>query len=341
MKRVTIKDIANELGLSVSTVSRALSGDTLVRPETRRDVTETAERLGYRRNPMAAHLRSGKSFIIGVVVPELLSPVSAEICRGIQKVARANGFTIIITSSEEDAAHELENIRSLSGASIDGLLISSVDGTSNLDELRKLEAEGVPVVFFDRCPHCVGEEFSSVTSKDRNKAFYLVEHLLLSGRKRVVHLCGGRSVAKYRDIFKAYREALEKYRIQPDMSLVMELDATVESGREAADRLLDSGVDFDAVFACSDLAAIGFMNRLRERGRTVPDQIAVAGFGGSPLSNMIYPSLTTVEPDLTEMGRCAAEVLFRRIKNNDAPRETHTVGAKIRLRLSSGATQAG
>lgn len=337
MKRVTIKDIANDLGLSVSTVSRALSGDALVRPETRRDVREAAKRLGYRRNPMAANLRSGKSFMIGVIVNELLTPASAEICRGIQNVARANGFNIIILSSEEDAAHEMENISNLTNSAVDGLLISSADGISNLEALRDLQASGVPVIFFDRRPNVADGEFSSVTAPYGNKAFFLVEHLLQSGRRRIVHLCGGRSVEKYRDIHKAYNEALRKYRIDPDPKLILELGSTVKAGREAADRLLDSGVEFDAVFACSDLAAIGFMNRLMERGCRVPEQIAVAGFGGSPLSNVIYPSLTTVEPDLTEMGRCAAELLLDKIKNQDSPHESRTVGAKIRLRHSSGA----
>lgn len=332
---MTIKDIANDVGLSVSTVSRALSGDPLVRPETRRDVLASSERLGYRRNALAAHLRSGKSFIIGVIVPELLSPVSVEICRGIQNVARESGFTLIIKSSEEDTSRELENIHNLIASSVDGLLVSSVDGTTNLDTLRSLQADGVPVVFFDRQP-CFSEgEFSTVVSRDGNKAFYLVEHLLLTGRRKVVHLCGGRSVAKYRDIYRAYREALDKYRIKHDRNLVVELDSTVEAGRAAADRLLDSGVAFDAVFACNDLPAIGFMNRLRERGHSVPEQIAVAGFGGSPLSNVVYPPLTTVEPELNEMGRVAAEQLLAEITNHNAPRTTHTVGAKLRLRMSS------
>lgn len=336
MKRVTIKDIANRVGVSASTVSRALSGDPFVNSETRERILSMADKMGYKRNPIAANFRTGRSYIIGVVVPELLSPFNAEICRGVQRVARSNGFTVMIASSEESCEREREHLKNLMNAPIDGLLISSVDGETNLDAIRAIQASGVPVVFYDREPlRDRDQEFSSVVTQDRDKAAFMTEHLLSIGGNRIVHLRGPRSIAKYNHIYSGYCDTLKKEGVELEENLVIDVETTVDAGRRAADRLLDAGMKFDAVFASGDLQAIGMMNRLRERGVKVPEEVAVAGFSGSPLSRVIYPSLTTVEPELNEMGSHAAELLLTLIKNPRQKPRTLTVGANIRLRESS------
>lgn len=341
MKRITIKDIALRLGVSASTVSRALGGDPHISAETRELVVSTARQLGYRRNPYAASLRHGSAVThtVGVLVPELISPFFTSICIGMQDVLCPEGFTVIVAPSDEDPAKELFNIGSMRGARVDGILISITDPHRSMPELATLREEGIPVVFFDRHPaefsSAPGEDFPAVVVQDRLKAFFLTEHLIRSGCSRIVHLPGPESIHKYREIRRGYAEALDKFGLHSPLCPVPAPVLTVEAGAAAADALLDSGVDFDAVFACDDLPAIGLMNRLRERGYDVPDRIAVAGFAGSPLSDILFPPLTTVEPALEQMGHKAARMLLALMDSKEVPPESLTVDADIKVRSSS------
>lgn len=336
MKRVTIKDIASRLGLSVSTVSRALSGDALVRSETRETVEKVAEELGYRRNPVAANLRSGNDFVIGLVVPGAMTPVAAEIYRGVQSILHKAGYTTVVASSDESSDRELKSLKKFSKMRADGLLVSVVDGKTNVKELLSLENEGTQIVFYDRMPlELTDRGFSYVGADDENKSFYLVEHMIMAGRRRILHLSGARSIEKCNAVYTGYKGALMKYGLPIDKDLILEVSNTVESGYEAADMLLNSGVEFDGVFGCGDMPAIGFMNRLQERGIKVPEQVSVAAYYGTGLSHLVYPSLTTVETNLEMMGRCAAELLLEQLKNPDIKRQRINVDASIKLRTST------
>lgn len=345
MKRITIKDIAVRLGISASTVSRALGGDPHISAETKELVCTTARQLGYRRNAYAASLRRGSavSHTVGVLVPELITPFFTHICIGMQDVLCPEGFTVIVASSDEDASKELENIKTMMEAGVDGIIVSLTDPLSGMPELTRLREEGLPVVFFDRHPaesladNAAG--FPAITVQDRSKSFFLTEHLIRAGRRRIAHLPGPQTIHKYKEIYRGYREALDKFGLPFIPTLMLAPGLTVEAGINGADKLIDGHAEPDAVFACAELPAIGLMNRFREKGYDVPRDIAVAGFSGSPLSSIVFPSLTTVEPSLEEMGHKAARTLLSLLRSNDPPpTDALTVEASIRLRSSSAGT---
>lgn len=333
MKRVTIKDIANSLCISVSTVSRALANDKNIRLETREKIFEEADRMGYRRNHFAACLRSGLTNTIGVITHEMLTPYTAGVLKGIQNVTQQQNINVIIYNSENNSSQEKANILALDHSLADGIIISLCDNSENLDLISRLQNKGVPVVFFANTPSHF--DATMVVENAYDKAFYLTDHLICSGRRRIVHLAGPKGILSHDDALRGYRDALVKFNIPVDDQLIIPTDIKPEAGARAIDKLLENNVDFDAVFACNDLPAIGAMNRLREVGKDIPADVSVAGFSGSPLSTMVYPQLTTVEAPLEEVGMKAASLLLHKIEHPEDRNEKITVDTRIRLRAST------
>lgn len=333
MKRVTIKDIANHLSISVSTVSRALANDKNIRRETRDKIFRAADELNYRRNRMAVSLRSGRTQTVGVVVEEMLSPYVAQTLRGLQNVLQPEGINILVACSHYDCVQEQRNIQSMISASVDGIVIYPCHGSGNIGLFQCLIARGMPMVFMGRNPG--GVEASEVVTNDYDKAYFLVEQIVRSGRKKIAHVSGNDKSPYFENIRNAYADALKRFDFTPEPDLIVEAAPKFEGGVDAADRLLDSGREFDAVFVAGDLQAIGVMNRLLQRGVKVPGDVAVAGYAGSHLSRMVFPQLTTVEPPLVEMGEKAAQLLLEKIDDPDSPVCSVTVDAKIELRSSS------
>ncbi len=333
MKRVTIKDIAKDLMISVSTVSRALSDDKNIRAETRQKVMEAAERLGYRPNPVATNLKFGRTNTIGVIVPEMTTPFAAQIIGGAQEVLTRHGIKVIIAESHESWECERENIKTMERFMVDGILVSLCDYINNGAEYIRLIEQGMPVVFFDRIPHNMN--VPQVIVDDYIKSFFLIEHLLRSSRKRIAHIEGPKYVYNSVERKKGYRDALAKFNADSSPELIVRSGLSFDDGAAAVDKLIDEGVEFDAIFAFTDTLAIGAMNRLRQRGKRVPEDVAVVSFSGTVLATIVNPQLTTVESPLTQMGRHAAELIVEKINNHDAPTRSIVLDAEIVLRSSS------
>ena len=334
MKHITIKDIAKHLSLSVSTVSRALIDDKNIRKETKEKVLEVARQLGYRPNPVATNLKYGHSNTVGVIVPEMVTPFASRVINGIQHVLYAHGIKVIIAESREDPGQELENLRLMERFMVDGLIISLCSYKKNREEYLRLQQEGMPMVFYDRIPY--GLDVPCVRVDDYEKSFLLVESLIRSGRKNIVHLQGPLDIYNSQERAKGYKDALTKFGYIPDPSLqITPSGMTFDDGCQAAEELVAKGQPFDAVFAFTDTLAIGLMNRLRELGRRIPEDVAVASFSGTELSSIVYPQLTTVEPPLFEMGEKAAELILQQIKQPALPNKEVILNAAIRIRASS------
>ncbi len=333
MKRVTIKDIAQYLTISVSTVSRALSGDKNIRRETRETVEAAAKELGYRRNPVATNLKFGRSNTVGVIVPEMVTPYASQVISGIQEVFYSAGVKVIIADSYESWERERENLAVMEQFMVDGILVSMCDYHRNRDEYERLQADGVPIVFFDRIPHNM--EVSQVIVDDYIKSFFMVEHLIRQGRRRVVHLHGAEYVYNSVERAKGYRDAMGKFGLAIDSDMVIQSGLTFEDGAAAVDRLIEGNVSFDAIFAFTDTLAIGAMNRLREVGLEVPREVAVASFSGTILSTIVNPQLTTIEAPLQQMGSEAARLLLERIKDPKAPVRSVVLDAQLQFRAST------
>lgn len=335
MKHITIKDIAQHLSLSVSTVSRALVDDKNIRRETKEKVLETARKLGYKPNPVATNLKYGRTNTVGVIVPEMVTPFASQVINGIQSTLYAKGLKVMIAESGEDPKQERENLLMMERFMVDGIIVCLCSYKENQEEYLRLQQAEMPMVFYDRIPH--GLEVSQVLVDDYMKAFFLMEHLIRSGRKRIVHLQGPDDVYNSVERARGYKDALTKFNIPFEQELLVKTGLGFKDGELAADRLMERGTAFDAVFAFTDTLAIGAMNRLRELGKKIPEEVAIASFSGTVLSTIVYPQLTTVEPPLLEMGKKAAELILEKIKEPQSPNRSVVLDAEIQLRASTGA----
>ena len=334
MKHITIKDIARSLCISVSTVSRALTDDKNIRRETRDAVLREAERLGYRRNPVAMNLKMGRTNTIGVIVPEMHTPYASQVVAGIQSVLYKNNQKVMIAESDENPDRERESLQMMEEFMVDGLIVSLCSYKHNIDTYRRLANEGVAIVFYDRIPHGM-DDMPQVMVDDNNDSYFMAEHLIRLGRRRIAYLYGPDDVYNAVERGRGYREAMEKFQIY-DPRLIVKTGMTFADGAAAMDSLVRQGIEFDAVYAFTDTLAIGAMNRLREIGRRIPEDVAVAGFSGTELSTIVFPQLTTVEPPLTEMGQRAAELVLEKVRNPEAENRKIVLRTEMKLRASTG-----
>lgn len=336
MKRVTIKDIAAALDLSISTVSRALSGDKNIRSDTKELVAATAYKMGYQRNNNAAMLRTGRTNTIGVLINEMVTPVASRVLDGIQSVLHSNGFNMQLAVSHDDSRTERSNLFRMENAHIDGLIVAPCPNTSNCSEFHRIKESGMPLVFILRSPKF--NDIPKVLSNDYAKAYELTEHLIKSGRRRIVHVRGSEVLENFNHIYEGFRDCLRDHNVSDRDCPVISADITLSEGQNIAERLLMENVNFDAVFACADILAIGIMNALRRKNVEIPTQVAIAGFSGTPLSHLVFPPLTTAEPPLKEMGCKSAELVLDMIMHPDKEiPDTTILDSVLHLRESTGA----
>lgn len=333
MKHVTIKDIARHLSISVSTVSRALVDDKNIRRETKEKVLEASKALGYKPNPVATNLKYGHTNTVGVIIPEGVTPFASQVINGIQSVLYPKGIKVIIAESGEDPDKERENLQQMERFMVDGILIDLCSYKKNKDEYLRLQQAEMPMVFYDRIPH--GLDVSQVIVDDYTKAFFLVERLIRSGYKRIAHIQGPDDVYNSTERFRGYKDALSKFNVAFEGDLVVKTGMTFEDGAKAADIFLSKNIAFDALFAFTDTLAIGAMNRLRDSGKKIPEEVAIASFSGTELSTIVYPQLTTVEQPLFEMGKEAARLILEKIKEPSSPCRSIVLDAEIRMRAST------
>ncbi|MDY4409277.1 MAG: LacI family DNA-binding transcriptional regulator [Prevotella sp.] len=333
MRFVTIKDIARALGLSVSTVSRTLNDDNNIRQETRQKVLATAKQMGYMKSPVAMNLKFGYTKTIGVIVPEMTTPYASLVIDGIQNVCYANHYKVVIASSGEDAEKERQSIEIMYQFMVDGIIACRTDNRQNHDLYQSILDRKMPLVLYDRlspdldAPH--------VGIDDETKAFFLIDHLIRKGRKRIAFIgIDPNIVFNAQKRYNGYRMALERHHITPDPDLVVWANGmSYSDGGVAIDRLL--GKSIDAVFAFTDTLAIGAMNRLTSMGRRVPEDIAVAGFSGTIISSIVNPQLTTVEPPQYAIGQAAARLVLDLINGKQPEKKEVTLDAEIIYRKST------
>lgn len=335
-RRVTIKELAKELKISTSTVSRALADKWDVNPETRKAVLELAERWNYRPNPISLSLKQQQTLAIGVVVPEFITSFFPEVIIGIQCTLEAEGYTILISQSNESYENELQNIKNLEARLVDGLIISLTKETVNTDYLQTLLDRNMPLVLFNRVSDHI--DAPKVIIDDYKWAFEAVEHLIKQGYKRIAHLTGPDNLELSQKRKKGYTDALEKHGMPIDPELIIPCGVMMEKGVIAAHRILEMKNMPDAIFAINDPVAIGAMKTLQKNGIKIPDDIGVAGFSESKMAMVVEPNLTSVEQPTFDMGRIAAELLIEQLKNKKDEAvlsKCITLNAKLNIRESS------
>ncbi len=334
MKRITIKDLSKFLSLSTSTVSRALLHDKNVNDETRKRVLDAAEKMGYKPNLTALSLQSGQSKTIGFVVPEMITPFSAKVLKGIQNILYPLGYRIIITQSDEDPLIERKNLQLLEEFNVDAIIINLCHETYNNDIYQHIMGQGTPLVFFDRLPH-KSLDVSKVIVNDYIKASLMVEYLIKTGRKRIVHIMGPATIRNVTERMNGYKRILMKYNLFDENLIIQANGMTVQHGKDIIQQLLNKNIEFDSIFAFSDTLAMGVMNYLLEQKIRIPEDVAVASFSGTELSSMVYPQLTSVEQPLEKMGEKAAELALEKIEDSSAPSRSVLMDAELVYRAST------
>jgi DNA-binding LacI/PurR family transcriptional regulator len=329
--KATIKDIAKALGISIATVSRALTGSYEVNKETREKVLNKAKELHYKPNIQARNLLKSKNNLIGVIIPEFRSFFFPEIIIGIQEVMNKEGYQVLICQSNESSELERKNVEMLEDSMIEGLIVSVTKESKNIDLYQRLINEMMPIVFVNRIiPEL---DASKVIIDDKKCAFKAVEHLIKCGYKRIAHLGGNEHLSVAKNRAQGYKDALEFYNIPLQENLIMYVGVQEDRAKIGVDYLLSLKDKPDAIFTVTDPIAVGTIIELRKRGIRVPEDIAVVGFSESPVGRAL--DLTSVAQPTFQIGHTAAELLLKKIKNHNTPSETIVLDAQLNIRNSS------
>jgi DNA-binding LacI/PurR family transcriptional regulator len=320
LEQATIKDIARELQVSSSTVSRALKDYPGISDETKRKVKEMAEKLHYRPNAIALSLRKSRSFTIGVIIPEVVHFFFSTVISGIEEVAYSRGYNVILTQTNEKLAREKSSIDTMLSNQMDGFLVSYSKETTDFTHFSKLLNQGYPIVFFDRVPEIPGA--IHVIVNDYAGAYDATKHLIQQGYSRIVHLAGPSNLKISQERIRGYKDALKEFGISFLPELVVECtQGTDEEAQKITAQLLQSITPRpDAFFANNDLAAMGAIQACKNAGFSVPQEIGVVGFSNWQFCSIVDPSLSSVAQNGFQIGATATEILLDWIEKKTDPK---------------------
>ncbi len=335
MKRqVTIKDIANKLGVSVSTVSRALKDHPDISIKTREAVKELAKILGYKPNMIALNLKHSRTNTIGVLIPEVEHYFFSSVLNGVEEVAYKNDFSVMVFQSNESYMREVLITQNFLTNRVDGVLASFSKNTHDFSHFKQIINNEIPLVFFDRER---GElHADSVIVDDFSGAYNAVSHLILKGSRRIAFYSAPQHLVLGKNRLEGYKSALEDHGIGYDPDLVYACD-TFEEAAKISRSILRKHDRPDAIFAVNDLTAIGAMKEAKKLGLRIPDDIRFVGFENSRSSWICEPELTTVDQFGFELGKEATELLLSRIKLNtfEYEIERHMMKTQVIIRGST------
>ncbi|MBX2827058.1 MAG: LacI family transcriptional regulator [Flavobacteriaceae bacterium] len=313
MKQVTLKQIAENLGISITTVSKALKNYPDVSKKTKALVKEEAKKLQYKPNVFAVNLRTKQSKTVGLIIPEVVHHFFSSVINGIIEQAEKKGYLVIILQSNESYKLEKKQIDLLISKRVDGIMISLASTTVDISHLQEVQSLDIPLVMFDKISKLI--PCSKIVIDDRKAAYDATKHLIDSGCKRIAHFRGALLPQNSIDRFLGYKKALEDHGLTYDPSLVYICEnVNYEEGREAAERLLKEHNDVDGIFTITDLVAVGAIAVFNERGVKVPDDISIMGFSNWFVSQAITPSLSTIDQPGYEMGKRTFKQLYKEMK---------------------------
>jgi len=309
-RQVTIKDVARELGVSISTVSRALKDHPDISSKTKQLVRSVVDKLKYKPNAIALSLRNRHTHIIGVVVPEIVHHFFSSVISGIDEAAMVAGYNVMFFQSNESYEREVLNVQSLIISQVDGVLISVAKGSKKFNHLKQLVENNIPLVFFDRA--CDEIETDRVVVDDFEGAFNAVDYLIKTGCRRIAHYTGPPHLQIAYQRKRGYISALEKNGLPVDDGLIVQCD-TYDCAFAVTQYMMNRLHPPDAIFTANDETAVGTLNCLKRLGRKVPDDVSIVGFTDGLVSSVTDPLLTTVSQHGFEIGRRAVKMIIKRI----------------------------
>jgi len=329
---VTIKDIARELGISASAVSKALKDSYEISEKTKKLVLECAKKHNYQPNPMARSLKQGKSKALGIIIPTIDNNFFSQVINGAESVAYSKGYNIIMTQTHESYDMEVSNTDLLTIRAIDGLLISLSTETRDIAHLKKLHDQGLPIVFFDRVSNEINTH--KIIADNFGGAYEATTHLIRSGYKKIAHITSSANVSITAERLKGYERALEESGIPLKEQYIKYCaygGRDVEEVQQALNELLELPDRPDAIFAATDRITTIALAQLHKMRVNIPGDIALLGFTNTQLAEVLNPSLTQVTQPGFEMGKKATEMLIQLIESRRPVEEFETVVLPTRL----------
>jgi len=338
MHQTTMKRIAGELGVSITTVSKVLNNHADISEATRSRVLAKVEELGYQRNAVARSLSLRRTHTLGIVIPDLMHSFFVEIIAGIEPVASVRGYGLLLCSSGEDPGKERSEIEMLRGRQVDGVVLASAPPSGNTELLLQLTRLGTGLVMIDRDDH-PSVKCHRVLTDDERVGQLATSHLLDLGRRAIAHI-GGPNIQHAKRREKGWRDALKARNVKVSDDWIIRAGFMEADGYRSMKRLLTVRPRIDAVFAANDPAAIGAMKAIWESGLRVPQDIAVVGVGDIALGDLLRVPLTTVGWSRKDQGRHAAELLLSGLEDRpDASAKRIIIPPRLIVRESCGAEQ--
>lgn len=310
----TLKEIANKLKFSVSTVSRALNDHPSIGLRTKMQVKALAKELGYEPNQTALFFKQQKSYTVGVILPNLKEEFFSQAINGIEDVAKINNYSVLVGQSHDTIEQEQQIVNAMKNQRVDGMLVSISKHTKNLDYFNALERYNIPVVFFDRVPnsktvHKVSSNFITTTSQ-------AIEFLIAKGHKKIGIINGPEEMKSSKERLNTYMDVLQKKRIKIDLSLVVTTDLTQEQTFKAMEELLQLKYPPTAILAINDWVVLDAIQYARKKKLKINKDICFVSYANLPITNYLaYPPLASVEQFPYEQAKKAAEILFKLLEN--------------------------
>ncbi|TGE08643.1 LacI family DNA-binding transcriptional regulator [Hymenobacter fodinae] len=314
---VSMADLARELGVSMTTISRALSDHYSIGPAMKQKVLKLAKKYNYQPNRLASALRKGKSQLLGIVVPYIEGRFFPSVVHGIESAASKAGYNVIICQSNEDVAQERRNLDILLSAQVAGVLVSLSRTTRDFRHFEKLRSRGLPLVFFDRIVE--GDNVNAVVLDDQEGGYVATRHLIEQGCRRIAHIAGPQHLNIYKNRRQGYLDALREAGLPEDESLIVYTDMVQSQAVDAMRELLAAPNRPDGVFAAGDYGALGAQQEVQRQGLRVPQDVAIAGFSNETFTVVTEPSLTTIDQRCEEMGQAAVRLLLELIEADGRP----------------------
>jgi LacI family transcriptional regulator len=340
-KDVTIYDIAEKLNLATSTISRALQDHHTISKKTIKKVKETAEKMGYVPNTLAAGLRGNKTKTIGVLIPTITQPFLSSLISGIEIAAQKSGYTVIIMQSHDSYKDEVNMAKALYSNRVSGVISSLAMETRDTSHFDQFISNNIPLVFVDRVP----KNFNTFRVIIDNYAagYKATKHLIDQGCTRIAHLTAGSEFGNlYNERKRGYIEALKDHNIPIDENLIIYLKGvTYEEGVKASNQLFDLNPIPDGVFASGDIIAVSTVQTAKKRGLKIPEDIAVIGFNNDPISQIIDPNISTITHPAEKMGKASADIILKNLKRDkkDDVKEITFLNTEVIIRESSMKTK--
>ncbi|WP_162343709.1 LacI family DNA-binding transcriptional regulator [Cyclobacterium salsum] len=330
-KEITIYDIAENVGLSPTTVSRALSNHPRVHVTTRKKIMDAAKLLGYQSNIFASSLRKRRSKSIGVIVPKLNSPFQSSVLAGMEKIASQSGYNLVISQSMESLEKEISNTNIMYNSRVDGLLVSKAGTTDNIEHFQSFFNKEIPVLFFDRVPE--NNHSTGVVINNTQAIYDATAHLIKEGCKRIIHAVGNLQINVYADRLKGYKYALMDHGFVFNAENVISIELDEDSGERIVKKILNLSPRPDGLLVSNDTSAASCLMALKKRGIRVPQDIAIVGFNNDLISRMVEPNLSTINYPSYHMGEVAMKNLVNHLgdEQHEILQKTNTITLRSEL----------